>query len=895
MTIVPVQVKSKSGSICIATYAFLDNGCGAVFAAKELNDKLNSKTRNTKLLLRMLNGEDMLETQVIQDRMQVGDIHGGEFLDLPEVYIKEEIPVAKEDIPTQDDINKWKHLRCIRLPQLRRQGSVICINEVTLMIGSNVPAATQPLESRTGIIGEPYAIRSPLGWLIYGTMSAKTADAVAVHFSRVRDLNGLQSSAQNLEKQFQKYIELDFSERRNYEGRELSVEDKKFMSIMEESTTQVNGHYQTKLPIRDRDVKMPNNKPQAEMYAARLRTRLSKNNELNQKYANFMTKLETSGYAEMVPPEEVHRDDGKVWYLPHHSVQNPKKPDKVRVVFNCPVKYKGTSLNDQLLQGPDMTNRLVGVLMRWRRESVAMMADVESMFYQVQVQPSDCDLLRYLWWPNGDINKDIAEYRMKVHVFGATSSPSVANYALKKCAMDNEESYDPEVVRAVGNDFYVDDFVRSMAEEEDAVKLAQDVKQLLTKGSFRLTKWVSNSRKVIEVIPAVDRAKTVQDLDLRCDSLPTERTLGILWNVETDQLGFSISTRQVNRATRRTILSTTSSIYDPLGLVAPFTLGAKTILQTLCRKKLGWDDPLLEDQEAEWRRWLEDLQKLESLKINRCYKPSNFGEVVSKQMHTFADASEIGYGTTSYIRYENSQGNVCCSLVMAKSRVTPLKPMTIPRLELTAATLATRVNRELQTELQTKFDETHFWTDSKTVLMYIANERTRYHTFVANRVGEIRENSEVSQWHYVPSKENPADDASRGMSMEKLLENERWFSGPKFLLKPKSEWPICSVDSGISSEDPEVKELTVSVQAHAVSTRVIDSSMAVNRLIEHFSDWKRLTRAVAWWLRLRRMLLNRTKGQESHAPSKDLSLDEVDDAEVTVIKWVQRNISARTH
>ena len=151
----------------------------------------------------------------------------------------------------------------------------------------------------------------------------------------------------------------------------------------------------------------------------------------------FIDKILANGYASRVPDAELTTEAGSVWYLPHHGVYNPNKPDKIRVVFDCSARFSGTALNDHLLQGPDLTNSLVGVLTRFRLERVAMMADIESMFYQVRVPQHQHNFIRFLWWPNGCLENEIQEFQMNVHLFGAISSPSIANFALKKAANDN--------------------------------------------------------------------------------------------------------------------------------------------------------------------------------------------------------------------------------------------------------------------------------------------------------------------------------------------------------------------------------------------------------------------------------------------------------------------------
>ncbi|XP_072028356.1 uncharacterized protein [Amphiura filiformis] len=377
-----------------------------------------------------------------------------------------------------------------------------------------------------------------------------------------------------LEDQLKTYINFEFPECLSDPTLSPSKEDKQFMELMDCELKVVNGHYQVPLPFRG-DVNMPNNKPQAYMYAKHLNGRLSKDKDLLEQYTEFMNKMEDKNYSERVPEEELERSEGKsTWYIPHHAVKHPQKKT-VRVVFNCPSRYKGVSLNDQLLQGPDLTNRLHGIIMRWRQEYTAIMADIESMYYQVYVPPESKD--GGLWWPNGDLTQDPQVYRMKVHVFGAISSPTCANYALRRCAMDNADKYDTHVIEAILHDFYVDDFVKSVKEESTAGRLVTGVKECLAKGGFNLVKWMSNSRTVLETIPSEDRAKGLKNLDIRREDLPVERTLGVLWNVESDQIGFNV--KEVDpKATRRNILSVISQVYDPIGITAPYILKGKKIL-----------------------------------------------------------------------------------------------------------------------------------------------------------------------------------------------------------------------------------------------------------------------------------------------------------------------------
>lgn len=264
------------------------------------------------------------------------------------------------------------------------------------------------------------------------------------------------------------------------------------------------------------------------------------------------------------------------------------------------------------------------------------------------------------------------------------------------------------------------------------------------------------------------------------DNLPMERALGLHWCVETD--GFMVRiTAQPRAYTRRGILSVVGSVYDPLGFLAPFVLPAKLIMQELCRKNLGWDENIPQTVSQWWTVWLADLKKMTEFRVDRCMKPASFGQIINAQLHHFSDASESGYGTVSYLRLENNDKEVHVAFMMGKARVSPLKQVMIPRLELTAAVLAVKVDRMLRNELQLQLNQSIFWTDSTTVLKYINNETKRFRTFVANRISFVRDTTDVSQWRYVNTKENPADEASRGLTANRFLSCTRWIKGPEFL------------------------------------------------------------------------------------------------------------------
>jgi hypothetical protein len=517
------------------------------------------------------------------------------------------------------------------------------------------------------------------------------------------------------------------------------------------------------------------------------------------------------------------------------------------------------------------------------------------MFYQVRAPPEDATFLRFLWWRNGDITGPLVEYQMLVHLFGASSSPSCANFALRQTATDNQDTYDEEVVNTLLKHMYVDDCLQNQPSDNTAIPLVADVVDLCSKGGFRLTKLTSNSRAVIESIPEDERAKDVKGIDLQRDSLPEERTLGVLWDPESDAFGFRAVDKE-KPPTRRGILSMTSSVYDPVGFLSPFILKAKLILQDLCRLRIGWDEDIPPEHLCKWQRWLTDLPLVSQFQTERCVKPKDFNNIVDSQLIHFSDSSEDGYGTVSYIRLVNEDGRIHVCLLLSKARVAPLKQISIPRMELTAATVAIRVDKMLRKELDLKLDKSIFFTDSTAVLKYIRNKTTRFKTFVANRLQIIHDGSDPSQWGYIDTKLNPADHVSRGLWANDLLNCNCWLRGPEFLWKPMVDWPtyprVIANLVGANNDDMEIKSAAAVVkQANPKDTK--QEIEVVNKLLCHYSSWDRVKRAVAQILKVRDELLRRSRMRKQNMPITQqklgpVTVDDLNRSEKGILVFAQR-------
>ena len=420
---------------------------------------------------------------------------------------------------------------------------------------------------------------------------------------------------------------------------------------------------------------------------------------------------------------------------------------------------------------------------------------------------------------------------MTVHLFGPTSSPACSNFALKRTADDNEEEFGSEAAEFIRKDFYVDDGLKSFHSTSQAISTIQAAKEMCRKGGFKLHKFISNKKEVIEAIPFQDRADKIRNLDLEPEILPVERVLGIQWCTEKDEFQFQL-VMNGRPNTRRGILSTVSCIYDPFGFISPVILMGKRILQTLCKDKADWDIPIPDELALRWQRWLLELPLLKSFAVKRCFKPENFGNIVQVQLHSFSDASTTGYGQCTCLRLKDSRGNIHSSLVMAKSCVTPLKMITIPRLELTAALMSVKISNQLKAELKYENVEELFWCDSQAVLRYVNNEARRFHVFVANRVQQIQDLTLPHQWKYIHGKINPADIASRGVSAKELIQCSEWINGPKFLWNVYEKWNISGLPmTQLSNDDPEVKKSV------SLAVKCDEVNKAIPLQFERFSDW----------------------------------------------------------
>ena len=756
----------------ISTYAMLDMGSTCSLLRSDIADQLGLDGHCEQLSLNGIQKQTLVTAKKVsfeispannkRERHAVASAWTVEKLNLPRM---------KLDMPKEK--KKWHHLSDIDLPPVDG-------NLVTVLLGADVFDLIVPLEVRYGPKGTPRAVRSVLGWTVTSHLGVNAAET-DVHTYKVH----VTSPDEELQVQVSDWWRTESFGCKFDIEQPRSLEDKLALDILESTTKKVGERYETGLLWKHPDIQLPANRQMAERQLCSLERRLKRNPELSKGYADTISKDVEKGYVKKLSPEEEKKPVKREWFLPHHAVINPNKPGKIRRVCNAAALFENTSLNDNLLIGPDLLNSLVGVLFRFREERVALSADIEAMFSQVAVPEDDQAVLRFLWRNKKEPRPSV--YQFTRHIFGARSSPTSANYVLRQTGKDNADVY-PEAAETIESNFYMDDLLKSTDSEEKAVKLQQKLTTVLKSGGFNLTKWCSNSRKVLAHIPLEHLAPSLKGLDLE-NGLPMERVLGVVWNPELDSFVLKIKQTSHDEKTQRQVLRFISSLYDPLGIIAPFILRAKVFLQELWREKRGWDEDIAESELKPFVKWKQELNELSSVSIQRFYRTVSL-KPSSIQLHVFGDASCSAFSAVAYLRFEYEDGSIQCSFVIGKTRVAPLRQLSIPKLELQAAVMSTRLLNTVKKEQTYRIDSQHLWTDSTTVLQWFKSTSRRHPAFIANRTAEILESSFPSEWKHVPGRLNPADDGSRGLRASDLHSKCRWLQGPSFLAQPEMFWPM---------------------------------------------------------------------------------------------------------
>nr|XP_049696300.1 uncharacterized protein LOC126054500 [Helicoverpa armigera] len=693
--------------------------------------------------------------------------------------------------------------------------------------------------------GFPKLQASKFGWLVTGPLPCfnknKTESVMCNFVSK--------DTSSSLHDDLSKFWELENFPQKRPPSSEEKLCEQHYLA----NTTRTNiGQFCVGLPLRDNIDCLGDSYCLAKKRFFNLEARFRKQPDLKQKYCQFIDEYEALGHLSESPESRPLN----AYFLPHHPViREQSESTKLRVVFDASARTtSGVSVNNLQMVGPVVQDPLFNILVRFRQHKYVLTGDIEKMFRSVLLRESDRNLQLILWRDSED--KPLRTLRLNTVTYGFASASFLTTRSLWQLG---EECSDQKVKVIIQSDLYCDDLLTGASSEEELRHILLSVSSELEKGCFHLRKYRSNLSELL-----------ADSVDLESGNLMISNatsTLGIGWTPSSDEFHFQYNVSASENVTKRSILSSTFKIFDPLGLLSLFTIKPKILLQELWSHKIDWDEPVPPEVRTSWLKFSSKSACLSSLKIPRRILIDNASSV---QIHCFCDASQRAFGSCIYLRSISASGVVQVSLVCAKSRVAPIKPTTIPRLELCAALLGAQLTATVVAALRCPIERQVYWSDSKVVLGWLNSNKTK--TFVAHRVAAIHELTNPSDWRYVPTSVNPADLVSRGVEPDQA-DLSIWWNGPSFLAESEDSWPAYTTDS---IELPELKT------HHTLGGGDASSMPDLSVHLAKFSNLTTLIRVLARVLRfVKNCRSNRLRGP--------LEVSELESAHNVAIKLAQKD------
>ncbi|XP_055904629.1 uncharacterized protein LOC129940343 [Eupeodes corollae] len=686
--------------------------------------------------------------------LQLKSTHEADFSIQVNAFVLTKITV---DLPTHRiGIDRWRHLQGLSLadPNFGSPG------EIDLLIGADVWGLIIKDGLINGEANQPHAQNTHLGWVVSGPV-----DLIHCNLAQSMHVRG----NENLEEALTRFWLLEEPTLSKVDTHTDECEQHYEATVHRQD----DGRYVVSIPFLKEEPTLGDSRRMAMQQFYRNERRLHSDPDLLAKYVQFMREYEAWNHMALYEGEV--GEGTPSYYIPHHAVTS-----KFRVVFNASAKSdNGVSLNDTQHIGPVIQDKLANIILRFRLYRVAVVADIEKMFRQVLVHPNQQKWQLILWRENP--NDQLNTYRLTTVTYGTRSGPYLAVRTLHQCARDNysiikQEAEANEARHSIEKDFYVDDYLSSAPTPAIAIRRSKNVDHVLQQGHMHLRKWQCNNKAVVQAIIG------------QSDS-------GLQWDSEFDKLSFDITLDEATTRTKRTCLSDIAKLYDPTGLLAPVVIKAKIFMQRLWLAGVGWDEEIPNELLQEWSVFRHDLFQLVNLAI-----PRHIGMHPGQQttLHGFCDASQCAYAAAIYVRTIDEFGQVTVRLLASKTRVAPVKTISIPRLELCGAQLLVTTINTVREAMEMMNVEYFLWTDSTIVLAWLRQLPVRFKPYVANKVSYVQQNSDPSAWHHIPTAHNPADCASRGLTPSQIQAHTLWWTGPGFLqqgnLYNTASKPLCSQD-----------------------------------------------------------------------------------------------------
>lgn len=840
-----LPVRGESGQ-CTLLRALVDQGSQATFISERAAQLMKIKRSPVNGTITGVGSTKTKISHMVQ--LELGSRYDEKFKLKVQAYIM--TTRLTTQLPTNSiPVDNWSHIEGIPLadPSFNQPG------KIDMLLGVEVYAQIMKSEIIRGPPHTPCAQNTSLGWILFGKIDAqhKEDEFISLHCCDVM-----------VDEMLKDMWELDTPNKR-----ELTLEER----LCEETYTTTHartkdGKYIVKLPMkreqplaaqgRTRDIALKR--------FHQLERQFERNSEFKKNYVKVVEEYMELNHIEEVPEKE---KDNPAVYLPHHAVvREDKDTTKTRVVFDGSCKgTNNVSLNDDLLVGPTIQEDLRNLIMRWRLKLVCFVADIQKMYRAVLVKAEDTDYQRILW--RSDPNKEVKDYRLLRVTFGTASAPFLAVRTLQQVSQDEGKDH-PIEARIIKEDFYVDDLISGRDNVEDAVKSALKITEILRKGGFILQKWSSNDESFLKCLKPL-QVNMESDIDIKTDG--TIKTLGLTWDRIKDVLKYQIKLPPTTtKTTKRIILSEVQKLFDPLGFLVPALIPAKLIIQKLWLKGVTWDEDTDPETRREWLALKQGLERVNEIQINRwLHTTENLMSNVT--IHGFCDASTKAYAAVAYLRVVSSSGEVHTGIIAAKARVAPIKPVSLPRLELCGAVILSRLLKQIQEATRIPATQIYAWTDSEIVLSWLSGDPARWNVFVSNRVVEIIDNIGNKRWYHVTSEDNPADVASRGQSIPELSQNQLWWSGPKWLQSKR-----------IPLTNPKLKPTDVDKKKGLMTNVKLETSKMNQSIdLQNFDSLQEMLRVISYTVRF----LHHNK--ESENIEKPHTAAELEDALDRITKIVQ--------
>ena len=598
-----------------------------------------------------------------------------------------------------------------------------------------------------------------------------------------------------------------------WQMQEAGISDKEIScttKVNEDITVLPDGRYETGLLWKDDHPVLNSHIEESSKRLKTLSNRLKNNRKLLESYHGVIDEYKSLGIIEKVTSD---RTESQVRYIPHHPViREDKITTKVRIVFDASAKdSKGVSLNSCLDKGRNLLPDLTAMLLRFRLRKIVLNADIEKAFLQISLYKKDRDSVRFLWydeepsdnWPT----TEPVTFRFTRVVFGLICSPHLLNSVIHH-HIDKEGKKTIKPLQIQKEDIYVDDFIKSCDTTEEAIEIYKEANRIFSSAKMNLRKWNSNEDELCKYFETV------------CND---NKILGVRWDAAKDVLVVQTPDNIANvlskSLTKRSFLKYLASIFDPLGILSPVTVTAKILLQNIWLSGTGWDNDLDNNCMKSCLEWFNSISECPVIHVPRWLL---YSQNCNASLHVFSDASSRAYASVAYLCIKLPNSKVQSRFIMCKTKVKPTSEISVPRLELMACVLSTRLANFITTSLSINC-ETYFYTDSMVALGWIRSDSSRWKQFVANRVSQIHAVTSPKQWLYIKGSINPADLPSRGCTMKELNDHKIWWEGP---FQEKS---FSDCKESIESPVEEAKTYT---------TSVIQSTEAIFSVSDHNSFQK---------------------------------------------------------